>query len=268
MQRDVCLRNDCVLIGQVDHPVLLTEAPCNPIFSRTRMAELLFETYGVPSLGTLFLPSYFSTISCYFEVDSSFWRFIWQCGLSQWTSVCVQGLAILMNCSVTEFGSDGMFSYAYNQRLGLCESDGLLVCSGHTTTHVIPVSFSLLMHGSSHTDMSVVPLTCMFPRELASWSSLQDSSWTALMLLGRFCMEQMVNGEPIMEACCRTGVGGFHVTSYLKRLLSLQHPYHLYGVCFPSYTLYVNLHKVLPLVSCLFSVTCCRCGIRPKQLKG
>jgi hypothetical protein len=81
-------------------------------------------------------------------------------------------------------------------------------------------------------------------------------------------MEQMVNGEPIMEACCRTGVGGFHVTSYLKRLLSLQHPYHLYGVCFPSYTLYINLHKVLPLVSCPFSVTLCRCGIRPKQLKG
>jgi hypothetical protein len=60
-------------------------------------------------------------------------------------------------------------------------------------------------------------------------------------------MEQMVNGEPIMEACCRTGVGGFHVTSYLKRLLSLQHPYHLYGVCFPSYTL-------LSLVWCLFSL--------------
>jgi actin-related protein len=51
-----------VLIGQVDHPVLLTEAPCNPIFSRTRMAELLFETYGVPSLGTSFLTSYLSTL--------------------------------------------------------------------------------------------------------------------------------------------------------------------------------------------------------------
>ena len=37
---------------QIDHPVLITECVCNPVQSRSKMAELLFETYGVPSIGT------------------------------------------------------------------------------------------------------------------------------------------------------------------------------------------------------------------------
>lgn len=36
---------------QVNHPVLITESVCNPVQSRCKMAELLFETYGVPSVG-------------------------------------------------------------------------------------------------------------------------------------------------------------------------------------------------------------------------
>ncbi|KAJ7533619.1 hypothetical protein O6H91_13G057200 [Diphasiastrum complanatum] len=108
----------------VGHPVLMTECPCNPLHSRSKMAELLFETYDVPSLA---------------------------------------------------FGVDGVFSYGHNRQLGVCESDGLVICSGHMTTHVIPI----------------------------------------------------VGGEPIMEACSRSGVGGFHVTDYLKRLLTLQYPYHM-----------------------------------------
>jgi actin-related protein len=39
---------------QVGHPILMTECECNPSFSRARMAELLFETYGVPSVGNVF----------------------------------------------------------------------------------------------------------------------------------------------------------------------------------------------------------------------
>lgn len=45
--------------GQVGHPILMTECECNPSFSRARMSELLFETYGVPSIGNdtyLFVP--------------------------------------------------------------------------------------------------------------------------------------------------------------------------------------------------------------------
>uniref|UniRef100_A0A0A0KLP3 Actin-related protein 5 n=1 Tax=Cucumis sativus TaxID=3659 RepID=A0A0A0KLP3_CUCSA len=35
---------------EIDHPVLITECVCNPVQSRSKMAELLFETYGVPSI--------------------------------------------------------------------------------------------------------------------------------------------------------------------------------------------------------------------------
>uniref|UniRef100_M4F113 Actin-related protein 5 n=1 Tax=Brassica campestris TaxID=3711 RepID=M4F113_BRACM len=34
----------------IDHPILITECVCNPVYSRSKMAELLFETYGVPSV--------------------------------------------------------------------------------------------------------------------------------------------------------------------------------------------------------------------------
>ncbi|KAF3585487.1 hypothetical protein F2Q69_00031821 [Brassica cretica] len=34
----------------IDHPILITECVGNPVYSRCKMAELLFETYGVPSV--------------------------------------------------------------------------------------------------------------------------------------------------------------------------------------------------------------------------
>lgn len=42
----------CLMPAQIDHPVLITECVCNPVQSRSKMGELLFETYGVPSIGT------------------------------------------------------------------------------------------------------------------------------------------------------------------------------------------------------------------------
>ncbi|XP_048874076.1 actin-related protein 5 [Brienomyrus brachyistius] len=36
--------------GRVEHPVVLTEAPCNPLYCRQMMSELLFECYGVPEV--------------------------------------------------------------------------------------------------------------------------------------------------------------------------------------------------------------------------
>ncbi|KAJ8765961.1 hypothetical protein K2173_020477 [Erythroxylum novogranatense] len=110
--------------SQIDHPILMTECVCNPVHSRSKMAELLFETYGVPSVA---------------------------------------------------FGVDAAFSYKYNQQHGVCGKDGLAVCPGFTTTHVIP----------------------------------------------------FIDGEPIYKGCCRTNIGGFHVTDYLKQLLSLKYPHHL-----------------------------------------
>ncbi|RAL45650.1 hypothetical protein DM860_009514 [Cuscuta australis] len=110
--------------SQINHPVLITECACNPVQSRGKMAELLFESYGVPSIA---------------------------------------------------FGVDAAFSYKYNQQLGICNNDGLVISSGFSTSHVIP----------------------------------------------------FVNGEPVYEACCRTNVGGYHVTNYLKQLLSLKYPHHM-----------------------------------------
>lgn len=42
---------------------------------------------------------------------------------------------------ISAFGVDAAFSYKYNQRLGVCDKDGLAICPGFTTTHVIPVCF-------------------------------------------------------------------------------------------------------------------------------
>ncbi|XP_031488333.1 actin-related protein 5 isoform X1 [Nymphaea colorata] len=111
----------------VDHPVLITECACNPVHSRSKMAELLFETYDVPSIA---------------------------------------------------FGVDAAFSYKYNQHLGMCNNDGIVISSGFMTSHVIP----------------------------------------------------FVKGEPVYEACCRTNIGGYHVTDYMKQLLSLQYPYHMSSI--------------------------------------
>ncbi|KAG4127939.1 hypothetical protein ERO13_D10G233000v2 [Gossypium hirsutum] len=111
-------------IEQIDHPILITECVCNPVYSRSKMAELLFETYGVRSVA---------------------------------------------------FGVDAVFSYKYNQLHGICEKDGLAICPGFTTTHVIP----------------------------------------------------FVDGEPVYKGCCRTNIGGYHITDYLKQLLSLKYPHHM-----------------------------------------
>lgn len=41
------------------------------------------------------------------------------------------------------------------------------------------------------------------------------------------CCFQFVDGEPVYKACCRTNIGGFHVSDYLKQLLSLKYPHHM-----------------------------------------
>lgn len=44
--------------------------------------------------------------------------------------------------AITAFGVDAAFSYKYNQQYGICNKDGLAICPGFSTTHVIPVLFS------------------------------------------------------------------------------------------------------------------------------
>ncbi|PKI46586.1 actin-related protein 5 isoform X2 [Punica granatum] len=95
--------------SQIDHPVLITECVCNPVYSRSKMAELLFETYGVPSVA---------------------------------------------------FGVDAAFSYKYNQQLGICARDGLAICPGFTTAHVIPfVDGEPIYKGSCRTNIGGYHIT-------------------------------------------------------------------------------------------------------------
>ncbi|KAK4797831.1 hypothetical protein SAY86_030157 [Trapa natans] len=94
---------------KINHPVLITECVCNPVHSRSKMAELLFETYGVPSVA---------------------------------------------------FGVDAAFSYKYNQQLGVCARDGLAICPGFTTTHVIPfVDGEPIYKGSCRTNIGGFHIT-------------------------------------------------------------------------------------------------------------
>ncbi|GKB13764.1 ankyrin repeat-containing protein [Tanacetum coccineum] len=57
----------------------------------------------------------------------------------------------------TAFGVDVVFSYTYNQQCGICDKDGLAICSGFNTSHVILVcslSFSLsLCYLNYHTQV-------------------------------------------------------------------------------------------------------------------
>lgn len=41
---------DCLGIRSEEHPVLLTEAPMNPVKNRERSAEIFFESFNVPAL--------------------------------------------------------------------------------------------------------------------------------------------------------------------------------------------------------------------------
>ncbi|KAG2587030.1 hypothetical protein PVAP13_5NG095600 [Panicum virgatum] len=38
---------------------------------------------------------------------------------------------------------------------------------------------------------------------------------------------EFLKGQPVLGACCRTNVGGFHVTDFLRQLLTLKYPYHM-----------------------------------------
>lgn len=46
---------------------------------------------------------------------------------------------------IAAFGVDAAFSYKYNQQLGICNNNGLVICSGFNTMHVIPVCYRLLI---------------------------------------------------------------------------------------------------------------------------
>lgn len=119
------------MAGQIDHPILITECACNPVQSRSKMAELLFETYGVPAVG-MNLSSFFWFLDMIVFLNQMF--------DSNYGTFCVLLLLRFLDSQfVTAFGVDAAFSYKYNQLHGICKKDGIVLCPGFTTTHAIPV---------------------------------------------------------------------------------------------------------------------------------
>ena len=113
---------------QVGHPILMTECECNPSFSRARMAELLFETYGVPSIGN----SFCDLDMCRYELHLVV--------VTIYLLIRLAMLMLFLTIWIVAFGIDNAFSYKYNQKLGNCGEDGLAISCEHGTCHVVPVS--------------------------------------------------------------------------------------------------------------------------------
>ncbi|KAK6933159.1 Actin family [Dillenia turbinata] len=113
MQEKRVISVGSLFLKQVDHPVLITECVCNPIQSRSKMAELLFESYGVPSIA--------------FGVDAAFsYKYNQQCG------VCGEdGLAI---CSgfATSHAIPHSYIYGFPELLSLSTFFSLFDCSRFT----------------------------------------------------------------------------------------------------------------------------------------
>lgn len=154
---------------QIDHPILITECVCNPSQSRSKMAELLFDTYGVPSIGRDLIqtiksshmypddqPSVLRVIITRSWFTTSLLSIILSLvvPLLQNASTLVFGHWVILACLFcslilllnyfsislpTAYGVDAVFSYKYNQHHGVCNKDGLAICPGFMTTHVIPV---------------------------------------------------------------------------------------------------------------------------------
>ncbi|OWM87477.1 hypothetical protein CDL15_Pgr022588 [Punica granatum] len=146
--------------SQIDHPVLITECVCNPVYSRSKMAELLFETYGVPSVA---------------------------------------------------FGVDAAFSYKYNQQLGICARDGLAICPGFTTAHVIPfVDGEPIYKGSCRTNIGGYHITdqlkqllsLKYPHHMTkfTWEKVEDLKMEHCYIAPDYAAEARLFQEDAKEA--------------------------------------------------------------------
>ncbi|CAI7934717.1 unnamed protein product [Closterium sp. NIES-54] len=145
--------------GRVNHPVLLTEAPCAPLYTRGKTAELMFETYGVPALGTRPLYTRGKPADLMFETYG------------------VPALGKTIQASLACHG---------------VEWSGVVWCG-------------------------------------VVWCGVVWCGVVWCGVVGWGVVGQMIAGQPLLDATCRIPVGGWHVTDYLKRLLTLLYPQHAYG---------------------------------------
>jgi actin-related protein len=92
------------------HPLLLTEPAVAPSGVRAQLAQLVFEAYGLPAMSLLAAaPAAFYHHYAAQQQQQQMWQ---------------------------QLGADG----APGVSLGLCSSSsGLMVCSGHSATYVVPV---------------------------------------------------------------------------------------------------------------------------------
>ncbi|KAF6254511.1 actin-domain-containing protein [Scenedesmus sp. NREL 46B-D3] len=119
--------------GCVDHPLLMTEAPLMPNSARSQLAQLLFEAYGVPAL------SYVAAAPAAFYHHYSRHHLLQQQAQQQqqqqqqqqngWAALGLQQSELQQLLQQT-----GSWQEAY------CgSSSGLVVCSGNSSTYVVPI---------------------------------------------------------------------------------------------------------------------------------
>lgn len=107
-----CCRADCS-----SHPLLLTEPALAPTGVRSQLAQLVFEAYGLPAVNMVAAApaAFYHHYSAHRQQQQ-----LWGQQQAMW-----QGLGA--------GGGAGL-------ELGLCgSSSGLVVCSGHSATYVVPV---------------------------------------------------------------------------------------------------------------------------------
>jgi actin-related protein len=124
--------------GCVDHPLLMTEAPLMPNSARSQLAQLLFEAYEVPAL------SYVAAAPAAFYHHYSRHHLLQQQQQQAQQQQQQQQDAQQQN----GWGALGIQQAELQQLLqqngvwqeAYCgSSSGLVVCSGHSSTYVVPI---------------------------------------------------------------------------------------------------------------------------------
>ncbi|WIA16703.1 hypothetical protein OEZ85_013359 [Tetradesmus obliquus] len=117
--------------GCVDHPLLMTEAPLMPNGARSQLAQLIFEAYGVPAL------SYVAAAPAAFYHHYNRHHLLQQQQKEApqeqqqngWGALGLQQAELQQLLQ-----QNGVWQEAY------CgSSSGLVVCSGHSSTYVVPI---------------------------------------------------------------------------------------------------------------------------------
>jgi actin-related protein len=124
----------------VPHPLLLTEAALSPTLSRTQLAQLVFEAYGVPAL------SYVAAAPAAFfhhHQQAQLLKELHKQQQEQLQQEHATGSAAGAAANGGLSSWDGQFEGLDGHQLVLprfcSSSSGLVICSGHSHTYVVPI---------------------------------------------------------------------------------------------------------------------------------